>query len=216
MILFKKEKDVIEQVVRHAEKVEECLETAIKTIEAYLNGNKHEAKQLAKKTDQVETEADMIRHNIKDILYSGAYMPLIREDIYRLVQSIDMVANSAEKCCDFFLNQRPEVTPDLTPHFLKAVRESLGIGRLLRDAVMCYLKGECPVEVSRHHSREIGEKESDVDTIEWDLTKLIFTSERDFAQKVHLRRCLTRIVEVSDLAEDAADQLDLVILKSMI
>ena len=62
-------------------------------------------------TVKIETQADLIRHEIRNKLYYGAYMPLLREDIYKLVECIDMVANSAEKCCDFFLNQRP-VIPD--------------------------------------------------------------------------------------------------------
>ncbi|MFC1859201.1 DUF47 domain-containing protein [Thermodesulfobacteriota bacterium] len=216
MIFFKKEKEVVELVIQHAEKTEECLSTSLKTLKAYLKDDIDEAEKLARQTDIVETEADLIRHEIKDKLYLGAYMPLIREDIYKLVQRIDRVANAAEKCSDFFLDQRPTISEKLKPDFLEIIQESLGIGKLLRDAVLCYLRGVCPVEVSRHHSKEIGMKESDVDKIEWDLTRKIFTSDLDFCHKIHLRRCINCIVDVSNLAEDAADQLDLVILKSMI
>ena len=81
---------------------------------------------------------------------------------------------------------------------------------------MCFLKGECPINVSRQHAKEVGLKESDVDHIGWDLTKDIFTSSLDYSLKIHLKLCLDAIVKVSDRAEDAADQLDLVILKSMV
>ncbi len=47
-------------------------------------------------TVKIETQADLIRHEIRNKLYYGAYMPLLREDIYKLVECIDMVANSAE------------------------------------------------------------------------------------------------------------------------
>jgi hypothetical protein len=216
MIIFKKEKEVIKLIIKHADKMEECLETAIKTLQAYLQDNISDAKKLARKTDQIESEADKIRHQIKDKLFYGAYLPLIREDIYKLVESIDTVANSAEKCCDFFLNQRPAIPEELAPRFLDAIQESLGIGATLKHAVLCYLQGICPVEVSRQHSREIGTKESDVDKIEWDVTKKIFSSSLDYSHKIHLKLCLDSIVAVSDCAEDSADQLDLVTLKAMI
>lgn len=216
MIIFKKEKEVIELIVKHVTKVEECLKTAVTTLESYLDEDINTAKNLSRQVDSIEAEADFIRHEIKDKLYGGAYMPLIREDIYKLVQSIDKVANAAEKCSDFFLNQRPAIPGEMKPDFLEAIRESLGIGKLLKDAIMCYFKGECPIDVSRHHSKEIGVKESDVDSLEWDLTKKIFTSSLEFSQKIHLRRCLNSIVDVSDIAEDASEQLDLVILKSMV
>jgi len=216
MIIFKKEKEVIELITKHADKMEECLSTAIKTIQAYLKDNIDAAKTLARETDKIELEADLIRHEIRNKLYSGAYMPLIREDIYKLVECIDMVANSAEKCCDFFLNQRPEIPDFLKPDYLEVTQESFGVNVALKYALLCYLKGICPVEVARQHSKEIGLLESKVDKMEWDITKKIFSSDLGYSHKIHLRLCLESIVNISDLAEDAADRLELVTLKSMI
>ena len=216
MILFKKEKEVIDLIEKHADKMEECLSTAIKTIQAYLKENIDDAKKLGRETDEIEAQADVIRHEIRDKLYSGAYMPLLREDIYKLVESMDMVANSAEKCCDFFLNQRPVIPDFLKLEYLEAVKESLGVSAPLKHALICYLKGLCPIEVSRQHARDIGLIESKVDQIEWDITKKIFSSDLDHSHKIHLKLCLDTIVEVSDIAEDAADRLELVTLKSMV
>jgi len=216
MFIFKKEKEVIEQITKHAEKVEECLSMAAKTIQAYLLDDIPLAKSQARQTDRMEAEADMIRHGIRDQLYYGAYMPLLREDIYKLVESMDTVANAAEECCDIFLNQRPKVPAEFKADFSNVTQESMGVGEPMRHSVLCYLKGMCPIEVSRQHSRDIGMVESRVDSMEWDLTKKIFSSELDYSHKIHLKICLDSIVEVSDRAEDSADQLDLVILKSMV
>lgn len=48
------------------------------------------------------------------------------------------------------------------------------------------------------------------------MTKEIFNCELDFAHQLHLKLCLNAIVEVSDRAEDAGDQLELPTLKSMV
>lgn len=215
-MFFKKEKEVIELIEKHADIVEECLLTAIETVEAYLTEDKIKAKKLSLETDRIETNADLVRYEIRNKLYYGAFLPRIRDDIYRLVESIDEVANAGEACCDFFLNQRPLVPADLKPLFLTAVKESLGIIKPLKEALLCFTRGECPIEVSRQHAREVGLKESDVDQIEWDLTKEIFTSSLEFSRKIHLKLCLDAIALVSDKAKDAADQLDRVTLKSMI
>lgn len=214
MMIFKKEKEVIELIYKHIDKVEECLSTAEKTLHAYLTDNIKEAKLLARQVDSLEAEADDIRHGIRDKLYLGAYMPLLREDIYNMLESIDKVANAAEACCDFFLDQRPAIPDELKPSFLNAVKESLGIIDPLKEAVSCFLKGECSIEVVRGYTQEIGLKESDVDKIEWDLTKEIFISSLDYGHKIHLKLCLDTIVEVSDRAEDAGGQLELATLKS--
>ena len=215
MMLFKKEKEVIDLIEQHVAKVEACLTTAIETLKAYLEDDIPQAKNLARQADTLESDADLIRHQIRDRLYSGAYMPVLREDIYRLVESIDSVANAAEKCCDTFLNQRPDIPPELRPPYIDIIRVSLGIGAPLKHAVLCYLRGICPVEVSRQHAKEVGLAESKVDSMEWDLTKKIFSSELSYGHKVHLRRCLDGIASVSDRAEDSADQLELVSLKTM-
>ena len=81
--------------------------------------------------------------------------------------------------------------------------------------MLCYFKGECKIETVREHTKEIGLQESRVDKLEWDLTKEIFTSSQDFARQLHMKHCLDFIVEVSDRAEDAGDQLELATLKSM-
>ena len=87
--------------MKHLEKVDECLKTALKPVEEYLSSNVEEAKSLAIKVDQIETETDCIRHEIIGKLYSGAYLPSLRSDILHLVEHLDKIADGAEACCDF-------------------------------------------------------------------------------------------------------------------
>ena len=216
MAFFKKEKVVGALILKHLDMVEDCLKTSIKAGEFYLQDDISQAKVHARKSRSLESEADLIRHDIRDKLYSGAYLPLLREDIYKLVESIDKVANASEACCDFLLNQRPAVPKEMKSHFLAVIQESLGIIGSLKLAVLCYFKGDCKIETVRDHTREIGIQESRVDKLEWDLTKEIFISGMDFAHKLHLKLCLDSIVEVSDRAEDAGDQLELATLKAMV
>ena len=213
---FKKEKEVIERVIQHSDQVEECLTVLAKTIESYLNGDIKESKLLARKIRSIESEADLIRHDIRTKLYSGAYLPQIREDIYKLVESMDKVSNAGEACGDFFLNQRPSIPDELKPQFLSAGQETMAIKDPLKEAVLCYFTGECTIDTVRGHCKDVGIQESLVDKTEWDLTKAIFTSTIDHSHKIHLKQCLNSIVEVSDRAEDAADQLELVSLKTVV
>ena len=215
-MIFKKEKAVIDLILKHLNTVEESLTTAMETIETYLKGEIHEAKSLALKVDGFETQADFIRYTIRDKLYSGVYLPMIREDIYNLVERIDKVCDAAEACCDFFLDQRPEIPEGLKPQFLRVTQESFDIIVPLKEAMLNYLGEEGKIKVIREKAKQVGVKESDVDKIEWDLTRQIFTSSLDWGHKVHLRLCLDTVVEISDRAEDAADQLELAVIKSRV
>ncbi|MBW2058972.1 MAG: DUF47 domain-containing protein [Deltaproteobacteria bacterium] len=215
-MIFKKEKEVIELIIKHLDKVEETLATAKKCIETYITGNISEAKVLALKVDGLETQADFIRYNIRDRLYSGAYLPAIREDIYHLVESIDKVDDAAEACCDFFLDQRPEIPQEMREQFLRVAQESFATMGALKEGLLEYVGGEGDVDFIREKAKQVGIKESDVDKIEWDLTRQIFTAPLDYGHRIHLRLCLDTIVEISDRAEDAADLLEMVTMKSRV
>jgi len=216
MILFKKEKEVIDLIEKHADKVEECMLNSLGTIKAYLDGDITNAKRLARQTDNLESQADLIRHQVRNKLYMGAYMPLLREDVYKLVESFDKVANAAEKCCDTFLNQRPLIPDSLKSDFLKIVTTSTSVIKPLKHTLLCYLKGLCPIEVSRQHAKDVGLIESKVDSLDWDLTKKIFSSDMTHSHKMHLKICVENIVDLTDKAEHAADHLELVVLKATI
>lgn len=215
-MILKKEKEVIGDILEHINAVEACAKTAFRAIETYLEGNITESKALARKVDDIETKADFIRYGIWDKLYSGAYLPLQREGIYKLVESMDKVSNAAEACCDFFLAQRIEIPEELKSQFLLVSRETLGIVAPLRNAMLSYIEGSGDVEGVREEATQVGIKESNVDKMEWDLTRQIFTSSLDYAHKVHLKLCLDNIVEVADRAEDAANQLELETMKARV
>ena len=74
-MIFKKEKEVIDLILKHLNTVEESLTAAMKTVETYLKGEIPEAKSLALKVDGIETQADFARYTIRDKLSSGAYLP---------------------------------------------------------------------------------------------------------------------------------------------
>lgn len=141
---------------------------------------------------------------------------MIREDIYNVVERIDKVCDAAEACCDFFLDQRPEIPEELKSQFLRVTQESFCILGPLKEAMVNYFGEGGKVKVIREKAKQVGIKESDVDKIEWDLTRQIFTSSLDWGHKVHLRLCLHTIVEISDRAEDATDQLELAVIKSRV
>ncbi len=217
MLIFKKEKKVAKLVEAHINVVAECLATATRAVEQFLVGELAEAKELAKRVDQIETNADRVRREIRDDLYLGAFLPLIREDVYKLVETIDKVANAAEECCDFFLSQRPDVPAEMRDAFVEITEASFGSFVPLGKAAHVYFKPKGKIEAVRELAQKVGEQESVVDTQEWELTRRIFDSTLEsLSHKMHLRRALDKIVQVSDRAEDAADQLELVSVKSVI
>jgi len=212
-MFYRKEKEVNELILKHLEEVDKCLKTALKAIEQYLNRTIDQAKSLAKKVDQIETETDSIRRKIIGKLYSGAYFPSLRSDILHLVEHLDKIADGAEACCDFFLDQRPDIPQEMKPDFLTIMERSISAFLPLKEAITLFFADKFDIKTIREKAKEVGIIESAVDKEEWDITRNIFNTELDYGHKVHLKLCLESIVEVSDRAEDAADALEIIIIK---
>ncbi len=216
MKIFKKEKKVVQLITSHIKTVESCVGIVSDTLEHYLLGDLTKAEEHARRANEAESKADYLRSEIREVLFSGAYLPLIREDIHTLVARVDRIANGAENCSDFFLGQRPEIPEEMRDAFINVVRVSFGVVKPLAKALSVYFKPKGKVKNMRAHTKEVGEQESIVDAKEWELTRTIFSSSMDLSHKLHLKLALSHIVEVPDRAEDAADRLELTGLKSVI
>ena len=212
-MFYRKEKQVNELILKHLEEVDNCLKTALKAIEEYLSSNIEEAKSLAIKVDQIESETDSVRREIIGKLYSGAYLPSLRSDILHLVEHMDKIADGAEACCDFFLDQRPEIPQEMKSKFFKIMERSISTFVPLKEAIDSFFSDTFDVETIRERTKEVGIIESVVDKEEWDITRDIFKTKLDCGHKLHLKLCLESMVEISDRAEDAADELEIIIIK---
>jgi len=212
-MFYKKEKQVNELILKHLKTVDECLKISLKTVEEYLSVHIEEAKRLAIKVDVIETETDYIRHEIVGRMYSGAYLPLLREDILHLIEHLDKIADAAEACCDFFLAQRPDIPEEMKPNFIEIMKNSISSFTPLREAIGPFFMDKIDIQDIREKTTQAGIIESAVDKEEWDITRDIFKTELDYGHKLHLKLCLDSIVEVSDRAEDGADALEIMIIK---
>ncbi len=217
MIWVKKESNVIDLILKLINKVEECLRAGMDTIQHYLKGEIDEAKEMAKKTDHLETETDEIRREVEGLLFSGAFLPSLRGDVHVLVEAVDKIADSAEACCDFAMGQRPEIPDDFKSDFHKIARDSISSYDPFKEAVEnLFSEKQKDIATIRERVRDVGIRESDVDDLEWNLTRRIFTSELPLAQKLHIQYWLEKITTISDRVEDASDCLNSLIFRTRI
>ncbi len=217
MIWVKKESDVIDLMLKLIGKIAECLRASMDTIQHYLKAEIDEAKEMAKKTDHLEAETDEIRREVEGLLFSGAFLPSLRGDVHVLVEAMDKIADSAEACCDFAMGQRPEVPEDFKSDFHKVTVDSIYSYDPLKEAAEnLFSEKEKDVSIIREKIRDVGMRESDVDDLEWKLTRRIFTSDLPLAQKLHLQHWLEKITNISDRVEDTSDWLSSLIFKAQI
>ncbi len=216
MLIFKKEKKVVELALKHAEKTGESLRIMVEAIKGFLNNGNSSLAESATRVNKLETEADGLLRDIRELLYSGAYLPTIRGDIYRLLSAVDDVTNKIENGLDFVNYQKPVSTGAFVEPLEEILDMTIDCFSELSNALRAFFKPKGKVEDLREHCRRVGELESEIDDKERTLTLAIFESDIPLSEKQHLVKLLARIVKISDEIENASDELELASLKSII
>jgi predicted phosphate transport protein (TIGR00153 family) len=80
----------------HMEKVAECIDEIPGILDAYKRKDSKTVESLAKKISQLEHEADVIKHDIRNSLPRGLFMPVDRANLLRILNIQDSIANRAE------------------------------------------------------------------------------------------------------------------------
>jgi len=92
---------------------------------------------------------------------------------------------------------------------------------IFRDAVRLYAPDETlqtsdNLAAIQEKITAIGVMESEIDKQEEALMRTIFDSDTPLANKIQLERFLRRITEISDVIEDAADRLYVLVIRERI
>lgn len=206
----KKENEVRVLITEHLGRVAESLEKMALSFQDYIRGDIEEAKENGFQTHLKEKEADGKRREIIEKLHSGAFLPVFREDLINIVARQDKIADRAESCCDFCLTQRPEIPDKFKDKFKELLLASVKTFTPYKEAIENMF---IDYKVVGDRIKDVNTQEEEADTIEWHITRDVFTSELPLAQKIHIRELIFHVVCISDVIEDAADDLDIFMVK---
>lgn len=212
------EKDARQMLEDHINKIGEVFQKTMTTLQYYFHDQIEDAKASSREVDKLEKEADDIRRGFISCLQQGAFIPFIRKDIFQAVAAVDKVANAAESTCDFCLSQRPQIYPQFRDAFEDIAHANIEMFPDLKAAIDI-LKlgtfGKAGDKDTPFHevARNIGIGESNIDGLEWKLTRDIFNSDIPLSNKMHLQALLNHITRISDLIEDVSDRIQIMITR---
>jgi len=215
-MVLKKEKQVIHLMDAHLDRITEWFKIAVDTIELYLKNDISGAEAKALEMKQIEKEIENIRYDIWDNLYKGAYLPMIRQDIYTILQNIGKVTHAADVCCDQFLCHRPDIPQNLKDSCIRLVKNSFNIIIPLRESVLGYLKGDDIIEVIRSKFIHVWNMKTEVGEAVHNLKQEIFSSDFDPWHRIQLNSCMDAIEEVSHQAGETAEDMQCIAMKSVV
>ena len=205
-----KEANVDTIIGEHVSLVYETVSLLEKLLEVYFKRDP-EYRHICKKVHKLEHKADQKRRQIEQALHEGAFLAMFREDFISLAEAIDKIANKSEAIADTLTLEHPIIPEHWHDSFLAlaksgadACKPFTSLGVLLdRD-----------LDDVKAISSEIESLEQEADKIEWKLLEQIFASnEVDLSLKLQLRNLVRRLAALSDLAEDASDILDVLVIK---
>ena len=216
MLIFKKEKAARKLAAEHFRKTRECLQSAFTVMKQYLDGDMAAAQETAKDVIELESMADSLKDELRDVLFSGAFLPNIRSDVYRLVDVVDKIADMGETTSHFIVYQKPVIPERFHDELREIAKLCLECYGELVSGLECFFKPKGEIDLLRQHASKVGELETAVDGLQADFTKEIFNSTMGMGEKIHLCQLLKHVAWIADRTEDAADELQFAAMKSII
>jgi predicted phosphate transport protein (TIGR00153 family) len=216
-----KEREVKKLIDEHVQKVGKCLACFQDCFEAYFQGELDKAQTIHDNCDHIETEADILCREIGDHLFSGAFLPIERKDIYMMTEFVDKIANSAEAASDVVVYQNPEVPEAYVQTLRETIQTTIEMYHIFQDAVNLFepydtLQVHDVLAAIKEKIRTVGVMESEIDRKEEALLMAIFHSDIPLANKIQMDRFFRRVTDISDVIEDAADRLYVLVIRERI
>lgn len=216
MLIFKKEKTVRKLALEHATTVERCLQATADTLRDYLAGPGPDFSERVRRVGKLESKADNLKREACGVLQSGAFLPSMRSDLYRLIEAVDHVAGEGEDVARFLADQSPQIPREYHEELLKILALNLDCYTELLAALTSYYKPQGEIEELDAHVTRVGKLESEVDHHQVALTQWIFSSTLPLSLRMHIVQLLTALCAISNSAEKVSYELKFAALKSVV
>jgi uncharacterized protein len=175
-----------------------------------LRGILEDPKDLRMRVEQVqavEHKGDRATHAIITKLNQSFITPFDREDIHRLVSSLDDVLDftnaAANRLVMYKINEPPPAAAELaTLIVLQAEELARGVSLLEKNGAV--LK----------HCDEVNRLEDEADQVSRRAIAALFDDEKDPIQIIKLKELYEVLEVATDKAEDAANVLEAIVVKS--
>ena len=182
---------------------------------SYFNNECDNFKHYVEESDRLESDVDHIRKDIELSLYGDMLIPESRGDVFRLLESLDDVADSIEKVILEYDIERPDFPKEISNDMIKVADLSYSCIEALVQAVSSFFLN---YEKTSALIQQVKFYESEIDRYEESIKRKIFTgnSVKTLAEKLQLRFFIDQTADISDFAEDVCEHLAISLVKRSI
>lgn len=215
MLLFNnKNPKVAKCFADHHEDVVGCIEKFEEFIKESFAATPDKDKLLSLKAavDNCENAADGELRHVVDLM-SESFLPATRSSLISVVQSTDEVANICQEIARQIMLEKITLPAPLHNDILEIIsitKDQLGI---LYIAIEKLFNDYKSIFNDRKILDDIRGEESKVDRIEAMLHTRIFELDLSLCEKIYYRDLVEDICDLSDVIEDIADQIQIMLVE---
>lgn len=176
-------------------------ETPIETLVAMKNG-----------VCEAEAKADVALRQMIDSLLSEAFLPSTKKDLIEVATTCDRVANKCEHATLVMVRQNLRLPVEYTEEIMKILSICHAQFDILEDAISTMFSNLKVLVKDHSILDEIRRMETEVDVLESGLYEKIFAREDELALKMQMSDLVEMICDVSDIIENVADKLQIMLI----
>ena len=203
--LFAKTKSLENKIDLFHDKIIDAAMIFKKAIRLYLNERRSEDyKKLNKQMRLIENEADVLRRDIENMLYSQNLIPDLRADVLDLVESLDKIINKVDEVVYRFYIERPEIPSEFYLSMITLCDQVADCCENMAIASRAFFRN---ISAVRDYSQKVYFLEHESDITSGRMREAIFDSALPLANKNQLNWIVIEVASVADIAEDCIDKL---------
>ncbi len=209
--LFSHTKELEQKIDALHDKIIEVSMIFKKAVNTFLKEKRSTAyRKSSKEIKIIEHDADVLRRDIENRLYSQNLIPDFRGNVLELVENLDKVINEFDEVAHKFYIEQPDIPEKYHERFKELVAQVCECAENLAMASRAFFYDLSAV---RDYSKKVYLLEHDSDKTTASLKEGVFASDMELAHKLQLNSFLTEVADIADLAENCIDQLLIYVVK---
>lgn len=193
----------------HANEISQGADALISLLQT-LNESPDDAAKHAEAVDVIEARADKITHETVSLLHSTFITPLDRDEIHRLISSMDDVLDTMQDVAQtvFMYDIR------------RAPPEALQLGEIISECVGHLVKAVGLLSNMKNGPeilaacRELARLEGEADHVLRDAMSKLFRADIDVRELIKLKAIYVLLETVTDHCDDAGNTLEAIVLEN--
>lgn len=208
--LFKRQPAIMDSIDKFLDTLHETSHLFHEGLQAYVIKNKAEFAVKMQMIIKHEHDADHLRRDIGARIYRKNLIPESSSDVLALLEKIDNIINQIGFVTNLFDIEEPYIPDEFYHQFERIAYTGMQCTEALVHSARNFFKN-MPATMDTLDKVSFWETEGDKAILM--LQRMIFKSELSLAEKLHLKELANAINSVSDTAEDAAEMLQIYVIK---